>query len=182
MDDNEAGWKVLQRARAKKETELSEAEQLFSIYCYPQTWYWEYWEWKQAALDILSSGIFQGDELKGHARRQNYPVVQGGSVVLRDLIIDLVQKHFDYDVNLPAGRVFHRLDGSLVEDIVGDFDDHFCFVSAIARLGGIRRDLVKISGMIGGSKYLPGCLRTAFVLIMPRGAGTNGRGITGLKM
>jgi hypothetical protein len=123
--------------------EALKAERLFNQYCYPKTWYWDYPEWKQAALSILSSGIFEGNELKGHARRQNYPVVQGDSVVLGDLIIDLVQIHFDYDVNLPSGQVFHRLEGSLVEDIVGKFDDHFRFVAAIALLGGIRSDLVQ---------------------------------------
>jgi hypothetical protein len=123
--------------------EALKAERLFNQYCYPKTWYWDYPEWKQAALSILSSGIFEGNELKGHARRQNYPVVQGDSVVLGDLIIDLVQIHFDYDVNLPSGQVFHRLEGPLVEDIVGKFDDHFRFVAAIARLGGIRSDLVQ---------------------------------------
>jgi hypothetical protein len=123
--------------------EALKAERLFNQFCYPKTWYWDYPEWKQAALSILSSGIFEGNELKGHARRQNYPVVQGDSVVLGDLIINLVQRHFDYDVNLPSGQVFHRLEGPLVEDIVGKFDDHFCFVAAIARLGGIRSDLVQ---------------------------------------
>ena len=143
MDDNKAGWKVLERARAKKEEEPSEAERLFNQYCFPGTWFWEIPEWKQAAFSVLSSGILEGNELKGHARRQNYPVVQGDSVVLGDLIIDLVQRHFEYDVNLPSGQVFHRLEGPLEEEIVSKFDDHFCFVAAIARLGGIRSNTIK---------------------------------------
>jgi len=134
MEDRKGeGWKVLERAKAKKKKEQSEAERLFNQYCYPDTWFWKYPEWKQAALSILSSGIFEGNELKGHARRQNYPLVQGDSVVLGDLIEGLVQKHFDYDVDLPFVR---RLEGPLREDIVGEFDDHFRFVAAIARLGG----------------------------------------------
>ena len=140
MDDNEAGWKALKRAKTKKQTE---AERLFNQYCLAGTWFWKYPEWKQAALSILSSEIFEGDELKGHARRQNYPIVQGGSVVLGDLIVDLVEKHLDYDVNLPSGQVFHRLEGPLEKEIVSKFDDHFRFVAAIARLGGIRSDLVQ---------------------------------------
>ena len=139
MDDNEAGWKVIKI----KTKEQVKAERLFNEYCFPGTWYWEYPEWKKAALDILSSGIFEGYELKGHARRQNYPVVQGESVVLGDLIIHLVQKHFDYDVNLRSGQVVHRLEGPLEQEIVSKFDDHFRFVAAIARLGGIRSDLVQ---------------------------------------
>jgi hypothetical protein len=139
MDDNEAGWKVIKI----KTKEQVKAERLFNEYCFPGTWYWEYPEWKKAALDILSSEIFEGYELKGHARRQNYPVVQGESVVLGDLIIHLVQKHFDYDVNLRSGQVVHRLEGPLEQEIVSNFDDHFRFVAAIARLGGIRSDLVQ---------------------------------------
>jgi hypothetical protein len=147
-DSKSVGQRVLERVKAKKQNETqskgpSEAERLFDQYCYPETWFWEYREWKQAALSILSSGIFEGNKLKGHARRQNYPVVQGDSVVIGDLIVDLVQKHFDYDINLPAGRVIHRLEGPLVEDIVGVFDDHFRFVAAIAQLAGIRSDLVQ---------------------------------------
>ncbi len=148
------GWKVLERVKAKQKAEppakkLSEAEQFFNQYCYPDTWFWEYWEWKQAALDIISSRIREGNELKGHARRQNHPVVNKDFVVnedvvvLGDLIIDLVEKHFDYEVNLPPGRVFHRLEGPLEKEIVNEFDDHFRFVAAIARLGGIRSDSVQ---------------------------------------
>jgi hypothetical protein len=136
MDDHkDAGWKVLKRAKAKEQTE---AEKLFNQHCYPETWFWKYPEWKQAALDILNSGIFEGPELKGHAgHKQTYPVD------LRDLILDLVKKHFDYDVNRPPGRVFHRLEGPLDEEIVSEFDEHFRFVAAIARLCGIRKDHVQ---------------------------------------
>jgi len=123
--------------------EVLKAERIFNQYCYPDTWFWKYPEWKQAALDIISSGIFEGDELKGHARSQNYPVVHGESVVLGDLIIHLVQKHFDYDVNLPSGRIFHRLEGSLQKEIVSEFDDHFLFVATIAQLCGIRKDRIQ---------------------------------------
>jgi len=140
------GQKALERAKAKKKIEsqpkdLSKPERLFNQYCYSDTWFWEYPEWKKAALDILSSGIIEGNELKGHVRRQNYPVVEGNSVVLGDLIITLVMSHFDYDVNLP--QHFHRLEGSLQKEIVSEFDDHFRFVAAIARIGGIRRDVIR---------------------------------------
>jgi hypothetical protein len=127
--------KALARTKAKNQ---SEAEQLFNQYCYPKTWYWEYPEWKQAALSILSSGIFEGTELKGHARhKQTYPVDLG------HLITDLVRKHYDYDVNLPPGQVFHRLEGPLDHEIVSEFDEHFRFVAAIVRLCGVRKDHVQ---------------------------------------
>jgi hypothetical protein len=119
------------RHRMSVSLEVLKAERLFNQYCYPKTWYWENPEWKQAALDILSAGIIEENTLKGHAgHKKNYPVELG------DLICDLVQRHFDYDVNLPSGQVFHRLEGPLEEEIVSKFDDHFCFVAAIARLAG----------------------------------------------
>ncbi|MBM4275596.1 MAG: hypothetical protein FJ134_14220 [Deltaproteobacteria bacterium] len=134
MEDNkDDSRKALERAKARTQ---SEAERIFNQYCYPGTWFWAYPEWKQAALDILNSGICEGIELKGHARRQNYPIALG------DLIIALVQMHFDYDVDRYLPR-FHRLEGPLKEEIVGEFDEHFRFVAAIARLGGIRSDSVQ---------------------------------------
>ncbi len=142
MDDKKsAGQRILERAKAKKQTELqtkepSEAERLFQQFCYPDTWFWGYREWKQAALDILSSGIFKGIELKG-GHNKTFPVDMG------DLIINLVMKHFDCDVNLPSGRLCHRLEGLLEQEIVSEFDDHFGFVAAIARLGGIRKDHIQ---------------------------------------
>lgn len=123
--------------------EALEAMRLFNQYCFPSYWFWGYPERKKAALSILSSGIFEGDELKGHATRQNYPVVRGDTNVLGDLICDLVEKHFGYDVNLPAGQVFHRLEGPLEQEIVREFDDHFRFVAAIARIGGVRKDVIQ---------------------------------------
>lgn len=114
----------------------TKAEQLFYQFCYPDTWFWEYGEWKQAALDILSSGIFKGNELRG-GHNKTYHIDMG------DLIINLVMKHFDFDVNLSSGRVYHRLEGLIEQEIVNEFNDHFCFVAAIARLGGIRKDHIQ---------------------------------------
>ena len=133
MDDNKDGWDVLKRVKDRKQAEI---ERLFNQYCYPDTWFWEYSERKQAALDILNSGIFEGTDLTGHAlHKKTYPVDLG------HLIPDLVMKH--YDVNLPLGRVFHRLEGPLDQEIISEFDEHFRFVAAIARLCGIRTDYVQ---------------------------------------
>lgn len=134
MDSKREGWKVI----TIKTKEQAKAERLFNQYCYPGAWFWKYPEWKQAALDILSADIIEENALTGHlGHKKIYPVALG------DLITDLVQRHFDYDVNLPSGQVSHRLEGPLEKEIVSEFDDHFRFVAAIARLGGIRSDLIQ---------------------------------------
>jgi hypothetical protein len=135
VKDRSAGWETLRRIKTK------EAERLFNQYCYPGTWFWEYWEWKQAALAILDCGIFEGSTLKGAEKtRTTYPVELG------DLIFDLVQAHFDYDINLPPFLRFHRLEGPLEKEIVDEFDEHFRFVAAIARQAGIKKDRIKNIG------------------------------------
>jgi hypothetical protein len=135
MDDKKIGWNIVERAKLKNQTQ---AEHLFKRYCHSQTWFWGYAEWRKTALDILGCGIFQGNKLKGHAgHKRTYPVDLG------DLIMDLVKKHFDYDIDLPYGRFFHRLEGPLSDEVVNEFDYYFNFVATIARLGSVRKDVVE---------------------------------------
>jgi hypothetical protein len=126
MDDNDNfGLRVLERARTKRQ---SEAEQLFSQYCKPQSGLWRSLDWRQPALAILSSGIFIGNALKGHARhKKNYPIDLG------DLIYCLVKTHLDYDIIPP---ILHL-------DIIKSFEEYFNSAAAIARLGGVRESQIE---------------------------------------
>lgn len=126
MDDNENfGLRVLERARTKRQ---SEAERLFSQYCKPQSGLWKSLNWKQPALAILTSGIFVGNALKGHARhKKNYPIDLG------DLIYFLVQTHLDYDLIPPI----------LHQDIIKSFEEYFDLAAGIARLGGVRESQIE---------------------------------------
>jgi len=136
MDDNKAGWKVLQRVKAKKETEPSEAEQLFKQYCKTQSDLWKEKARRQAALAILSSGIFDGPKLKGHERREDYvPEITGceAKESFSYLIFELVQAHLNYNV-LPS---------FLRQDIIAEFDDLFGRVASIAHIGGVRIDEIQ---------------------------------------
>ena len=132
MSEKGAGWKALERAKAKRQPkpqtkELSEAECFFSKYCYPEAPFWENRIFKQAALNVLGSGIFGENELKGHAgHKKTYPVPLG------DLIIHLVETHFKYvDIIFAPG------------DILKAFDGRFEMMAAMARIGGVRDETLK---------------------------------------
>jgi len=139
MDDNKSfGQQVLARAKAKKQNEpqlkeQSEAERLFQ-YCFPEASSWktpslllpldpfsDIAYLKKAALAILGTGIFRENELKCHAgHKKNYPVP------LRDLILDLVDRHFKYvDITF------------FPSDIIKHFDNSFDSMAAFARLAGV---------------------------------------------
>jgi len=135
MDDHENfGQRVLERARTKRP---SEAERLFSQYCKPQSGLWESLDWRSPALAILSSGIFVGNTLKGHARhKKNYPIDLG------DLIYFLVQTYLDYDLISP---VLHL-------DIIKSFEEYFDLAARIARIGGVRESQIEEVKQAWGEK------------------------------
>jgi len=118
ISPKEAKARLLAKAEDKKK---KEAERLFSEYCIS----WQVWRsdpaLKQAALDMLGTGFFGDNELKGHAgHKETYPVPLG------DIIAELVARHDDY-----THIVFHPM------DIINAFDDSFRIVAAMASLGGV---------------------------------------------
>ncbi len=99
--------------------EALEAGRLFNQYCHPNSHHWKSQTEKQAALAMLGSGIFGDNLLKGHAKHKTtYPVNLGS------LIYELVNVHGGYSYVPPISYV--------KEDIIGEFDHHFSYVSAIA--------------------------------------------------
>lgn len=119
-----------------KPKEQAEGESLFYQYCYPQSGLWQEKERKQAALAILSCGIFDGPTLKGHARRGNYsPEIKGcrPGESFEHLIFDLINVHVAYNI-LPS---------FLRQNIIAEFDDLFNRVAAIAQIGGVRKDEIQ---------------------------------------
>lgn len=138
MHEKGPGWKALERAKAKKQTEpqtreLSEAERLFLLF-FPEASNWKpssillpfdpvtYVPYlKQAALAILGTGIIGETGLKGHAgHKKFFPVDQ------RQLISDLVDKHYKYTDTTYFPR-----------DILKRFDSYFNSIAALASLAGI---------------------------------------------
>jgi hypothetical protein len=118
ISPKEARDRIKAKDKAKKK---SEAERLFSKYC-TSWWVWQNDPaFKQAALDMLSTGYFGDNELKGHrGRKETYPIS------LADIIADLVKRHDDY-----VHIVFHPT------DIIKAFNDSFRIVAAMAALGGV---------------------------------------------
>jgi hypothetical protein len=137
MADNEAGWKALERAKAKTQTE---AERLFSKYCLPITQSWDDHErniLKEAALKILSSEFAEFIEengLKGHRLHKKIYHTDIGN-----LIIDLAQyAHFNLLVNLPYfPRDIKR------GIILKEFDERFNELCEILLVGGVGIDRFK---------------------------------------
>jgi hypothetical protein len=100
--------------------EALEALRLFNQYCYPKSHFWKNQPSKQAALDMLGSGIFGDNVLRGHARHKTtYPVI------LEALIYELVNLYREYAYAPPISYI--------KEDIVGTFDHHFSYVFGIAQ-------------------------------------------------
>ena len=61
--------------------ETLEAIRLFNQYCYPKSHFWKNQASKQAALDMLGSGIFGDNVLKGHEKHKTtYPVILGNLI------------------------------------------------------------------------------------------------------
>jgi hypothetical protein len=110
--------------------EALEAQRLFNQYCHPKSRYWKNQDdRRQAALAMLSSGIFGDDILKGHARhKKTYPVALGA------LIRELVDLYCAYVYPPPISYI--------KEDITRQFDHHFSYVSAIAQFAGVKEKAI----------------------------------------
>jgi hypothetical protein len=109
--------------------ETLEAIRLFNQYCYPKSHFWKNQASKQAALDMLGSGIFGDNVLKGHEKHKTtYPVILG------NLITELVSLHLAYAYPSPISY--------LHEEIVGTFDHHFSYVSEIVQLAGVKKNVI----------------------------------------
>jgi hypothetical protein len=131
--------------------EALEVGRLFNQYCYPKSHFWKNKLHKQAALDMLGSGIFGDNVLKGHAKRKTtYPVSLG------NLIYELVNLYFAYAYPPPISYIH--------EEIVGTFNHHFSYVSAIAQLAGVKKNEIddywevwreKISKAVDKGKFSP---------------------------
>jgi hypothetical protein len=109
--------------------EALEAQRLFNQYCHPKSHYWKNQDAKQAALAMLSSGIFGDEVLKGHARHKTtYPVI------LEALIRELVDLYRAYVYLPPISYI--------KEDVTREFDHHFSYVFAIAQLAGVKEKTI----------------------------------------
>jgi hypothetical protein len=145
MDDNKSlGQRVLERAKAKKQTEPqakehSEAERLFNL-IFPEASHWKadysqpltafdpitYVPYlKEAALAILDTGIIGENGLMDYEGHKE--IFHFDRRDLRDLISALVDTHYKYcDVTFSPG------------DILRHFDNLFESVAVFVRLAGVK--------------------------------------------
>jgi hypothetical protein len=127
MDDKEARWRAVEKAKARK------AERLFNLF-FPEASHWKDpsillpfnptnypLQFKQGALSILSTGIIGENGLKGYAgNKEFFPINQ------RDLIIALLDTDYQYrDVVLYP------------EHIIKHFDNCFATMAAMARMADV---------------------------------------------